>query len=149
MAHRTCDGPSCRSVTKFRESNSVKRSVTVCRAYDGPCCSSVVKFRELISAPRFSSLSVLERRSSTDRGAYDGSSYLSSRVMRRAAGELHKCGTTESMTVRRVIRRPSQFLSQMILLLETTKLVVTIDTNLPIIHPRTITRRKIRGRKST
>ena len=30
------------------------------------------------------------------------------------------------MTVRRVIRRPSQFLSQMILLLETTKQVVTV-----------------------
>ena len=31
-----------------------------------------------------------------------------------------------TMTVRRVIRRPSQFLSQMILLLETTKQVVTV-----------------------
>ena len=42
------------------------------------------------------------------------------------------------MTVRRVIRRHSQLLSKVILLLETTKQVITIDTNLPIVHPRTI-----------
>ena len=54
-----------------------------------------------------------------------------------------------TMTVRHVIRWPSQFLSPMTLLLETTKQVVTIDTNLPIVRPRTITRRKIRAKRST
>ena len=54
-----------------------------------------------------------------------------------------------TMMVRCVIHRPSQFLSKIILLLESTKKVVTIDTNLPIVHPRTITRRKVRARKST
>ena len=54
-----------------------------------------------------------------------------------------------TMTVRRVIRRPSQFLSKIVLLLEPTKQVITIDTNSPIVRPRTITRRKARARKST
>ena len=87
-ARRICDGPSCRSVTKFRELNSVKWFVTVRRIYDGPCCNSIVKFRESIPVPRFQSWSVLERKPSTDRCAYDGLSYLSSRVMRRAAEEI-------------------------------------------------------------
>ena len=58
--------------------------------------------------PRFSSLSVLERRSSTNRCAYDGSSYPSLRVMKGATGEFHKCGTTESMTVRHDHDGPSR-----------------------------------------
>ena len=87
-ARRACDGPSYRVVTEFRDSISVGRSVKVRRVYNGPCCSSVVKFRELIPVPRFLSLSVLERRPSTDRFAYDGSSYLSLRVMKEATGEI-------------------------------------------------------------
>ena len=38
---------------------------------------------------------------------------------------------------------------KIILLLEPTKQVVTIDTNLPIVRPRTITERKVRARKSS
>ena len=139
--YAACDGPSYlrRSVLQVRNqvqrvnfSSEVTQLVTVHRIYDGPCCSSVVKFRELIPVPRFLSLSVLERRSSTDRCAYDGLSYLSSRLCGEQQKKLHKYGTTGpsrsvvTMTVHRVIRRPSQFLSQMISLLETTKQVATL-----------------------
>ena len=51
--------------------------------------------------PDSQTLSVLERRRSTDRRAYDSSSYLPSRVLSRATEEIHKCGTTESIMVRR------------------------------------------------
>ena len=104
----------------------------------------------------------MARTRSMDHRAYDGSSYLSSRVMKesnRRTTQVRDDGVHDgpswpwrsvvTMMVLRVIRRPCQFLSQMILLLETTKQVVTIDTNLPIVRPRTITKRKTRARKST
>ena len=87
----------------------------------------------------FQSWSVLERRSSTDRRAYDGSSYLSSRVVQgnnRRITQVRDDGvhdgpswpwrSVETMTVRRVIRRPNQFLSKIVLLLKPTKQVVTV-----------------------
>ena len=92
-----CDGPSYlrRSVLQARHqvqrvhfSSEVTQLVTVRRIYDGPCCSSVVKFRESILVPRFQSWSVLERRPLTNHRAYDGSSYMSSRVIRRATEEI-------------------------------------------------------------
>ena len=61
--------------------------------------------------PDSKSWSVLKRRPSTDRCAYDGPSYLPLRGMKRAAEEITKYGTTESMTVRRVVRRPSRVLA--------------------------------------
>ena len=63
MARRTYDGPSCTSVTTFRESFPVSNSqelkcfetvdTTVRRACDGLSCRSVTEFRESISAPKF------------------------------------------------------------------------------------------------
>ena len=53
------------------------------------------------------SWSVLKRRPSTDRCAYDGPSYLPLRGMKRAAEEIAKYGTTESMTIRRDHDGPS------------------------------------------
>ena len=99
MAHRACDGLSCRVVTEFRESILAKMLVTVRRVYDSLCCSSIVKFRELIPRTQISKFKCFRTRHSTDRRSYDGLSYLSSRVIKRATGELYKCGTTESMTV--------------------------------------------------
>ncbi|TMW98562.1 hypothetical protein EJD97_003869, partial [Solanum chilense] len=66
----------------------VTESMTVRRVYDGPSCRFVMKFREVIQYPYSKSLSVLERRPSMDRCAYDGPSYLPSRVMKRAAEEI-------------------------------------------------------------
>ncbi|TMW80846.1 hypothetical protein EJD97_014458, partial [Solanum chilense] len=66
----------------------VTNLVTVRRGYDGPSSRFVVKFREVIQYPEYKSRSVLERRPSTDRCAYDGPSYLSSRVVKRAAEEI-------------------------------------------------------------
>ena len=72
--------------------------------------------------PKFQSLSVLARRHSTVCRDHDGPSYDPS---------------TQSIFI------------TVILLLEMTKQVITMDTNLPIVRPRTITRRKTRARKST
>ena len=58
--------------------------------------------------PDSKSRSVLELRPSTDRCAYDGQSYLPLRGMKRAAEEIAKYGTTESMTVRRDHDGPSR-----------------------------------------
>ncbi|TMW82772.1 hypothetical protein EJD97_004968, partial [Solanum chilense] len=78
----------------------VTESMTVRRVYDGPSCRFVMKFREVIQYIYSKSLCVSERRPSTqefkcfgtktldDRCAYDGPSYLPSRVMKRAAEEI-------------------------------------------------------------
>ena len=133
--YATCDGPSYlrRSVLHF--------------------CHEV---QRVDPVPRFQSRSVLERR------PLDGPSCLwrfvlpvvegneeSSRRNYTSMGRRSPSRSVVTITVRRVIRRPSQFLSQMILLLEMTKQVVTIDTNLPIVRPRTITTRKTRARMIT
>ena len=95
----------------------VTKLVTVRRVYDGPSCRFVMKFREVIQYPYSKSWSVLERRPSTDRCAYDSPSYLPSRVMKRAAEELHKHGTRSpwwsvvTMTIRREVRRPRRVLA--------------------------------------
>ena len=61
--------------------------------------------------PDSKSWSILKRRPSMDRCAYDGPSYLPLRGMKRAAEEIAKYGTTESMTVRRDHDGPSRGLS--------------------------------------
>ncbi|TMX00390.1 hypothetical protein EJD97_000892, partial [Solanum chilense] len=66
----------------------VTESMTVRRVYDGPSCRFVMKFIEVIQYPYSKSLSVLERRPSTDHCAYDGPSYLPSRVMKRVVEEI-------------------------------------------------------------
>ena len=66
----------------------VTKLVTVRRACDGPSCRFVMKFREVVQYPNSKSSSVLKRRPSTDRCAYDDPSYLPSRVMKRAAEEI-------------------------------------------------------------
>ncbi|TMW80264.1 hypothetical protein EJD97_022134, partial [Solanum chilense] len=66
----------------------VTESMTVRRVYDGPSYRFVMKFREVVPVPYSKSLSVLERRPSTDRCACDDPSYLPSRVRKRAAEEI-------------------------------------------------------------
>ncbi|TMW90497.1 hypothetical protein EJD97_015621, partial [Solanum chilense] len=78
----------------------VTESMTVHRVYDGSSCRFVMKFREVIPVPLFQELKYFGTRPSTDRCAYDGPSYLPSRVMKRAAEEIAQYGKTESMTVR-------------------------------------------------
>ena len=112
------DGPSFlrRSVLQIR--HKVQRVNFSENACDGPSClrRSVLHFRREVQRVD-PSTQILEfkcfgMKRSTDRCAYDGSSYLLSRAIRRATEKLHKCGTTKFMTVRRVIRRPSHFLSK-------------------------------------
>ena len=78
----------------------VTKIMTVRHGYDGPSCRFVEKIREVNPVPRFQKLKYFEMRPSTDRCAYDGPSHLPSRGMKRAAEEIAKYGTTESMTVR-------------------------------------------------
>ena len=75
------------------------------RGYDGPCCSSIVKFGELIPVPNFQSLSVWGQRPSTTRRDNDGPS----------------CDPSTQ-----------QLFSKVILLLETTKQVVTLVKQLVV-----------------
>ena len=58
--------------------------------------------------PDSKSWSILKRRPSTDRCAYDGPPYLPLRGMKRAAEEFAKYGTTESMTARHDHDDPSR-----------------------------------------
>ena len=58
------------------------------RVSDGPSCRFVMKFREVVPVPILQELSVLKQRTSMDRCAYEGPSYLSSRVMKKAAEEI-------------------------------------------------------------
>ena len=66
----------------------ITKLVTVRRGSDGPSCMFVVKIREVILVPRFQELKCFGTRPSTDRCAYDGSSYLPSRGMKIAAEEI-------------------------------------------------------------
>ncbi|TMW90209.1 hypothetical protein EJD97_016076, partial [Solanum chilense] len=66
----------------------VTKSVTDRRVHDGPSCRFVMKFREVVQYPYSKSSSVLERRPMTHRCACDDQSYLSWRVMKRAAEEI-------------------------------------------------------------
>ena len=131
-----CDVPSCRSVTNFRESNSVKRFVTVRRIYDGPCCSSAAEFRDSLPVPKFSKLKYFGTE------ALDKPLCLlwfvppvvegnegSHRRNFTSMGRRSPWRSVRTITVRRVIHWPSQFLSQMIQLLEMTKQVVTNSLN--------------------
>ena len=74
MAHRACDVPSCRVVTKFRESVLAKMLVTVRRVYDGPCCTSVAKFRELIPRTQISEFKYFGTKTLDGRRDHDGPS---------------------------------------------------------------------------
>ena len=65
-------------------------SVTDRRRHDGPSCWFIMKFREVVQYPNSKSLSVLERRPSTDRCACDDPSYLPSRIMKREAEEIEQ-----------------------------------------------------------
>ncbi|TMX04000.1 hypothetical protein EJD97_012339 [Solanum chilense] len=77
----------CGSLTKC----GVTKCVTDRHSRDGPSCLFVVKIREVVPIPKFQKgLSVMERRPSTDRCAYDDPSYLLSRVMKKAAEEFEK-----------------------------------------------------------
>ena len=62
--------------------------LAVRRVYGGPSCRFVMKFREVIPVPIFQELKYFGTRPSTDRCAYDGPSYLPSRVMKRAKEEI-------------------------------------------------------------
>ena len=66
----------------------VTECVTDRHRHDGPSCSFVMKIIEVVQYPNSKSSSVLECRPSTDRCACDDPSYLSSRVMKRAAEEI-------------------------------------------------------------
>ena len=133
------DGPSCRSVTKSRELNSVMKLVTVRRIYGGPCCNSVVEFRESLTVPRFSELKcfgteTLDRPSCLRRfvlPAVKGNEESNKRNY-TSMGWRSPSRSVMTMTVRRVLRRPSQFLSKIVLLLEPTKQVVTKSQIIPL-----------------
>ena len=66
----------------------ITKLVTVRRGYDGPSCRFIVMFRVVILVPRFQELKCFRTRPSMDCCAYDGPSYLPSRVVKRAAEEI-------------------------------------------------------------
>ena len=66
----------------------VTENVMDCRSHGGPSCRFVMKIREVAQYSYSKSLSVLKRRSSTNRCACDDPSYLPSRVMKREAEEI-------------------------------------------------------------
>ena len=82
--------------------------ITVCHFYDGPFCRFIMKFREVVPVPIFQEFKCLKRRPSTDRCAYDGPSYLLSRIMKEQKNKFQKHGTTESLTVCRDHDDPSR-----------------------------------------
>ena len=96
----------------------VTKLVTVRRVYDGPSCRFVMKLTEVMQYPYSKSWSVLERRPSTDHCAYDGPSYLPSRVMKKSSrkncismGRRSPWRSVVTTTVRRVVRRPRRILA--------------------------------------
>ena len=118
--YRAYDGPSClwRSVggnvvQLLKEDGEVSPSVGLRRVWRSVVAMTVRPAGSSWSSEKWSqyldskSWSVLKRRPSTDRCAYDGPSYLPLKGMRRAAEEIAKYGTTESMTVRRDHDGPS------------------------------------------
>ncbi|TMX01488.1 hypothetical protein EJD97_024418 [Solanum chilense] len=66
----------------------VTENVTDLHSHDGPSCRFVMKIREVAQYPYSKSVSVLERRPSTDRCARNEPSYMPSRVMKTAAEEI-------------------------------------------------------------
>ncbi|TMW80389.1 hypothetical protein EJD97_020616, partial [Solanum chilense] len=66
----------------------VTKLVTVRRGYDGQSCRFVIKFREVIPVPRFQELKCFETKTVDGPCAYDGPSYLPSRVVKRATEEI-------------------------------------------------------------
>ena len=96
----------------------ITKFVTVRHGYDGPSCRFIMKFREVIQYPDSKSWSVLKRRPSTDRCAYDGLSYLPSRVMKKRSrrncismGRRSPWRSVVTMTICREVRRPSRVLA--------------------------------------
>ena len=96
----------------------VTKLVTVHRVYDGPSCRFVMKFREVIQYLYSKSWSILEGRPSTDRCAYNGPSYLPSRVMKKSSrrnctsmGRRSAWRSVVTMTIRREVHRPSRVLA--------------------------------------
>ena len=90
----------------------IKKLVTVRHGHDGPSCRSVVKIREVIPVSRFQELKYFETKT------LDGPSCLWRSVTLAVEGNEEssrrnytKYGTTESTTVRRVVRRPSRVLA--------------------------------------
>ena len=66
----------------------ITKLVTVRRGYDGPSCRFVVKIIKVILVPRFQELKCFGMTPSTDRCAYEGPSYLSSRGIKIAAEQI-------------------------------------------------------------
>ena len=110
----------------------ITKLVTVRHGYDSPSCRFVMKFKEVIHVPRFQELKYFETKT------LDGPSCLWRFVLPIVEGnkESNKRNYTSvewqspsrsvvTMTVCRVIRWPSHFLSKIVLLLEPTKQVVT------------------------
>ena len=98
------------SLTKCR----VTKIVTVRRVYDGSSWSS----EKWSQYPYSKSWSVLEWRPSTDHCAYDGPSYLPSRVMKKSSrrncismGRRSLWRSVVTMKIRREVRRPSRILA--------------------------------------
>ena len=96
----------------------VTKLVTVRRVYDCRSCRFVIKFREVIPVPIFEELMCLERRPLTDRCAYDSSSYLPSRVMKKrrrrnciSIGRLSPWLSVVTMTIRHEVCRPCRVLA--------------------------------------
>ena len=102
-------------------------------AYDGPSCRFVVKLREVIPVPRFQELKCFRTKT------LDGPLCLWRSVILVVKGneESRRRNFTSmgrrspwrfvvTMTIRRMVRRPSKYLSEIILLLKPTKWVVTI-----------------------
>ena len=92
---RTSDGPKVASqcaAAKGRQGSLTKcgstESMTVRRVYDGPSCRFIMQFREVIPVPIFQEFKCFGRRPSTDRCVYEDPSYLTLRVMKRAAEEI-------------------------------------------------------------
>ena len=110
----------------------VTKLVMVRRVYDGPSCRFVMKFREVIPGPRFQELKCFGRKT------LDGSLCLwrsvilavkgneeSSRRNCISMGWRSPWQSVVTMTIRRVVRWPSKYLSKIILLLKPTKWFVT------------------------
>ncbi|TMW87626.1 hypothetical protein EJD97_019706 [Solanum chilense] len=79
-------------VAEGRWESLTKCGVTECvtdrRSHDGPSFWFVMKIKEVFQYLNSKSSSVMERRPSTDRCAYDDPSYLPSRIMKRGVEEL-------------------------------------------------------------
>ena len=66
----------------------ITKFVTVRHGYDGPSCRFVVNITKWSQYPDSKSWSILKRRPSKDRCAYDGPSYLPSKGIKKAAEQI-------------------------------------------------------------